>query len=174
MIAEKKSTTLSIDHKNLYDRIIEMKRNMHRLEQYLRRECNFKKYNNLLEEHVILISEKLGVVMKAMEIVACRQLGKTGMVIVKLLNRKHTQNVMEEKTKLRGINIYDDDITGSNGSNNKRKSLCAYYRKLYDMGKDLNNEGLINYFWIANGTIKIRESNRSKPILTTHESDLQF
>ena len=127
--------------------------------------------NNLLEEHVILISEKLGVVMKTMEIVACRQLGKTGMVIVKLLNRKHTQNVMEEKTKLRGINIYDDDITGSN---NKRKNLCAYYSRLYDMGKDLNNEGLIDYFWIANGTIKIRESNRSKPISTTHESDLQF
>ena len=62
---------------------------------------------------------------------------------------------MEEKTKLRGINIYDDDITGSN---NKRKSLCACYRKLYDMGKDLNNEGFIDYFWIANGTIKIRES----------------
>ena len=109
--------------------------------------------------------------MKTMEIVACRQLGKTGMVIVKLLNRKHTQNVMEEKTKLRGINIYDDDITGSD---NKRKSLCAYYSRLYDMGKDLNNEGLIDYFWIANGTIKIRESNRSKPISTTHESDLQF
>ena len=45
MIAGKNSTTLSINYKNSYDRIIEMKRNMHRLEQYLHRECNFKKYN---------------------------------------------------------------------------------------------------------------------------------
>ena len=37
MTAGKTSTTLSMNHKN--DRIIEMKRNMHRLEQYSRREC---------------------------------------------------------------------------------------------------------------------------------------
>ena len=42
------------------------------------------------------------------------------------------------------------------------------------MVKDLNNEGLIDYFWIANGTIKIREFTQSKPISITHESDLQF
>ena len=37
MTAAKTSKTLSMNHKN--DRIIEMKRNMHRLEQYSRREC---------------------------------------------------------------------------------------------------------------------------------------
>ena len=31
--------TLSINHKKLKDRVIEMERNMHRLEQYSRREC---------------------------------------------------------------------------------------------------------------------------------------
>ena len=42
------------------------------------------------------------------------------------------------------------------------------------MVKDLNNEGLIDSFRIANGTIKIKESSQSEPILVTHESDLQF
>ena len=43
----------------------------------------------------------------------------------------------------------------------------------YGMVKDLNNEGVTDSFWIANGT-KNWESNRSKPIAITHESDLQF
>ena len=42
------------------------------------------------------------------------------------------------------------------------------------MVKDLNNESLIDSFWITNGTIKIRESSQSKPISITHESDLHF
>ena len=39
VIAEKTSTTLSMHHKNLNEKIIEMEGNMHRLEQYSRREC---------------------------------------------------------------------------------------------------------------------------------------
>ena len=138
MIAEKTSTTLSINHKKLNDRIIEMERNMHRLEQYSRRECieiagiPSSITNDLPEEHVILIFEKLGVVMEAMDIVACHRLGETGRVIVKLLNRKDAQNVLEEKHKLRSINLYNDANTDTN---NKRKifinqSLWPYYRKL--------------------------------------------
>ena len=114
--------------------------------------------------------------MEAMDIVACHRLGKTGRDIVKLLNRREAQNVLEEKHRLRSINLYDDADTDTN---NKRKifinqSLCPYYKKLYGMVKDLNNEGLIDSFWIANGTIKITESSRSKPISITHEPDLQF
>ena len=39
VIAEKTSATLSMHHKNLNDKIIEMEGNMHRLEQYSHREC---------------------------------------------------------------------------------------------------------------------------------------
>ena len=35
--------------------------------------------------------------MEAMDIVACHRLEETGRVIVKLLNRKDAQNVLEEK-----------------------------------------------------------------------------
>ena len=76
MIAEKTSTTLSINHKILSNRIIEMDRNIHRLEQYSRRECSeiaeipSSITNDILEEHVILILEELGEVMEAMNTVA--------------------------------------------------------------------------------------------------------
>ena len=42
------------------------------------------------------------------------------------------------------------------------------------MVKDLYNESLIDSFWIANRTMKIRESSQSKPISITQEFDLQF
>ena len=79
-----------------------MERNMHRLEQYSRRECTEitgvpnSITNDLLEEHVYLIFEKLGVVMEPMDIVACHRLGETGRVIIKLQKRKVVQNALRE------------------------------------------------------------------------------
>ena len=75
MTVEKTSTTLSMNHKKLNDRIIEMERNMHKLEQYSHCECIKiacilnSITNDLLEEPFILISDKLGVVIEAMDIV---------------------------------------------------------------------------------------------------------
>ena len=91
--------------------------------------------------------------MEAMGLVTYHRLGETGRVIVKLLNKKDAQNVLEEKRKLRSINLYDDDNTDTN---NKRKifidqNFCPYYRKFYGMVKGLKNEGLINSFWISKG-----------------------
>ena len=65
MIAEKTLTRISINHKKLNDRIIEMERNMHRLQQYgeygeIARIPN-SITNDLLEEHAILIFEKLNI-----------------------------------------------------------------------------------------------------------------
>ena len=113
--------------------------------------------------------------MEAMGILACHRLGKTGSVIVKLLNRKCIQNVLNKKPKLRSINLYDNNTN----TTNKRKifinqSLWLYYRKLYGMVKDLNNEGLIDSFWITNRITKIKESSQSKPISITHESIFRF
>ena len=135
MVAEKSSTTLSISHKKFNGIVIEMERNMHRLEQYSHQEyieiagVPNSITNNLLEEHNILIFKKLGVVMEPMDIIACHRLGETGRVIVKLLNRKDAQNVLKEKHKSRSINIYDDNTD----TNNKRKifinqSLWPNYR----------------------------------------------
>ena len=91
--------------------------------------------------------------MEALDIVACHRLGENCRIIVKLLNKKNAQNVLGEKHKLRSINLYDDNNIDTN---NRRKifinqSLCPYYRKLYGMVKDLNNERLINFFGLQMG-----------------------
>ena len=52
--------------------------------------------------------------MEAMDIVACQRLGETGKIIIKLLNRKDAQNVLQGKHKLRSISLYDDDNTDTN------------------------------------------------------------
>ena len=55
---------------------------MHWMEQYSRREyieivgIPSSITNDLLEEHVLLIFEKLGVVLETMDIVACHRMGK--------------------------------------------------------------------------------------------------
>ena len=65
MIVEKTLTTLSINHKKLNDRVIEIGGNMHRLKQYTCCECikiagvPNSITNNLLKEHIILIFKKL-------------------------------------------------------------------------------------------------------------------
>ena len=57
-----------MNYKNINEKVIEMERNMHWMEQYSRRECieivgiPSSITNDLLEEHVLLIFEKLGVV----------------------------------------------------------------------------------------------------------------
>ena len=91
--AEKTSLTISTNYKNINEKVIEMERNLHSLEQYSRREdieiagILGSITNDLLEEHVLLVFEKLDVVLEAMDIVACHRLGKTNRVIVKPLNR---------------------------------------------------------------------------------------
>ena len=75
-VAEKISLTLSTNYKNMNEKVIEMERNMHRLEQYSCPKCieiagiPSSITNDLLDEHILLIFEKLGVVLEAMDIVA--------------------------------------------------------------------------------------------------------
>ena len=121
-IAEKASLNLSTNYQNINDKLIEMERNMHRLEQYSRRECieiagiPSSITNNLLEEHVLLIFEKFDVVLEAMDIVACHRLGKTNRVIVKLLNRKDSQYILGKKYKLRNIALCNHEESENSNS----------------------------------------------------------
>ena len=64
-----------------------MERNMYRLEQYSCCECieiagvPNSITNDLLEEHIILIFIKLGVIMEQMDIVTCHRLAETDRVL---------------------------------------------------------------------------------------------
>lgn len=74
LVAEKTSLTLSTNYKNINEKLIEMERKMHRMEQYSRCECieitgiPSSVTNYLLEKHDLLILEKLGVVLETMDI----------------------------------------------------------------------------------------------------------
>ena len=107
-LSEKTSLTLFTNYKIINEKAIEMERNMHRMEQYSRWECIeivgilISITNNLLEEHVLLFFEVGVVFFEAwcgigdMDIVARHRLGKTNSVIVKLLNRKDSQYILEK------------------------------------------------------------------------------
>ena len=124
-VAGKASLTLSANYKNMNEKVIEMERNMHRLEQYCHRVCKEVEgipssiTNDLLEEHVLLIFEKLHVALEEMDIVACHRLVKKNRIIVKILNRKYSQCILEEKYKLRNVVLYDHDK--SDNSNRSRR-----------------------------------------------------
>ena len=177
-VTEKTSLTLSTNFKNINEKVIEMQR----MKQCCRREfmeivgISSSITNDLLEEYVLLILEKLGGVLETMDIAACHRLGKTKRVIVTLLNRKDSKDILEKKHEFRNIALYNDD--GSKNSNSRKifinHCFCQYYRRAYGLVKGLSNEGLIDSFGIFNGTIKIRESSQSKPFSITHEYDLQF
>ena len=44
---------------------------------------------------------------------------------------------------------------------------------LYGKIKELAREGLVDSFWISNGTIKIKELSKSQPVSVTHLIDLE-
>ena len=65
------------------------------------------------------------------------------------------------------------------GLSRKRKifvsqNLCSYYRYLYGLVKEKKVEGLIFYFWVFNGTIRMRELQDSRVINITHDSDILY
>ena len=101
--------------------------------------------NDLLEEHVLLIFTK-----------TCHRLGSTDRTIVKLSNREDAVKLLENKNKLKYVDLYEnsseqnynknrssDQVSASeqvkdrkNFSNKKTKlflnqSLCPCYRMLY-------------------------------------------
>ena len=93
-VAENASTLLAKNHHKNSEKIINLERDLHKMEQYSRRECieiagiPLSITNDLLEEHVPLIFSKIGVNIDEFDIVACQRLGTTDTTIVKLLNRK--------------------------------------------------------------------------------------
>ena len=142
LVAEKTLLTISMNYKNINEKVIEMERNMQRLEQYSCCECIETAgilssiTNDLLEEYILLIFEKLDV-LGVMDIVACHGLGETNRVIVKLLNHKDSQYILEKKYKLRNIMLHNHNE--SENSNSRKifinQSLCPYWGILQNANK---------------------------------------
>ena len=180
-------------------KLVELERQHHKLEQYSRREClDFSGIPSSvapkdLENFILRLLQNVGIDLDESRIVACHRLGKTDRTIVKFLNKKDAENVYSNQKKLKDVDIsclLSDDIqdrnditTGSQndwregGLSRKRKifisqKLCPNYRYLYGLVKEKKAEGLIFYFWVFNGTIRMRELQDSRVINITHESDI--
>ena len=144
-----------------------------------------------LENFILRLLQEIGINLDKSRIVACHRLGKTDRMIVKFLNRKDAENVYSNKKKLKDVDIFSNDdmqgridmTTGSQndwregGLSRKRKifvsqNLCPYYRYLYGLVKEKKAEGLIFYFWVFNGTIRMRELQDSRVINIIHESHI--
>ena len=199
-VAQNASKILQEAFKTTSSKLAELEKQHHKLEQYARREClDFSGIPNsvapkYLENFILSLLQEIGINLDKSCIVACHRLGKTDRTIVKFLNRKDAENVYSNKKKLEDVDIYcllsDDDIQGRNvmitGSQNdwreeglpgKRKIFvsqnpCPYYRYLYGFVKEKKAEGLIFYFWVFTGTIRMRELQDSRVINITHESDI--
>ena len=197
-MAQNASKILQEAFKTTSSKLIELERQHHKLEQYTRREClDFSGIPNSvapkdLENFILGLLQEIGINLDKSHIAACHRLGKTDRTIVEFLNQKNVENVYSNKKELKDVisRLFSDNMQGRNnittGSQNdwreeglprKRKifvsqNLCPYYRYLYGLVKEKKAEGLIFYFWVFNGTIRMRELQDSRVINITHESDI--
>ena len=198
-VAQSASKALQETFNTTSSKLAELERQHHKLEQYSRREClDFSGIPGSvapkdIESFILRLLQKIVIDLDKSQTVACHRLGKTDGTIVKFINRKDAENLYSNKRKLEDVDIsclLSDGIqdrngitTGSQndwregGLSRKRKNfishnLCPYFRYLYGLVKEKKTEGLIFYFWVFNGTIRMRELQDSRVINITHESHI--
>ena len=145
-IVEKKVNTL------LQKRVIELEKSQTKAKQYSRRNnveisgIPHEILDNNLEDKVIDIYKDAGIEIGHMDIEGCHRLplsrnnaGGTKRVIVKFVNRKHSEDVLLLKK-----------IISSRSKVFISNSLCPYYRYLWDKCKELQRRGIFSQvFFLA-------------------------
>ena len=127
---------------------------------------NKVKYESL-EESVVGIFDKLGCSIDADRIVTCHQVSKNNnTVTVKFTRRKDYQKVWNKKKELKNHKMEDFGLPGQ-GKIFINISLCPYYMMLWSKSKKLLTLGKINSFYISNGTVRIKTSENSSPLITS-------
>ena len=127
--------------------------------------------DNTLEEKVIQVFEKVGCNIDSNNIEAYHRITKKNdRVIVKFSRRKDCQRVLSVKKNLQKLKMEGIGFTGENKVSINH-SLCPYYRVLWSKSKVLLNMGKINRLMVSHGTLKVKSSEISAPISTTHADD---
>ena len=127
--------------------------------------------DNILEEKLIQDFKKFGCNIDSSYIEVSHRITKNNdRVIVKFSGRKDCQRLLSIKKNLQKLKM---EITGVTGDNKVfiDHSLCPYYRVLWPKSKVLLNMGKINRLMVSNGTVKVKISEISAPILITHADD---
>ena len=127
--------------------------------------------DNILEEKVIQVFKKFDPKIDSSYIEACHRITKKNdRIIVKFSRRKDCQRVLSIKKNLQKLKMEDIGLTGDNKIFINH-SLCPYCRVLWSKSKVLLNMGKINSLMVSNGTVKVKISETSAPISTTHADD---
>ena len=98
-ISENTSKVLQEAFQKTKNKIVELERNQHQLEQYSRREClDFSGIPNALppkelESFGIHALEEIGIMLIKFQITACHRLGRSERTIVNFVNRKDDENI---------------------------------------------------------------------------------
>ena len=120
--------------------------------------------DNILEEKVIQVFEKVGCNIDSSNIEACHRITKKNdRVIVKFSRRKDCQRVLSVKKNLQKLKMEDIGLTGDNKVFINH-SVCPYYRLLWSKSKVLLHMGKINRLIVSKGTVKVKISEISAPI----------
>ena len=163
----------------LSSRLVDIERQCWANTQYFRRECldivgipNEVKEESL-EQSVVGIFDKLGCSIDADRIVTCHQVSKNNnTVTVKFTRSKDYQKVWNKKKELKNHKMEDFGLPGQ-GKIFINISLCPYYMTLWSKSKKLLTLGKINSFYTSDGTIRIKISENSSPlIISLPDTDL--
>ena len=153
---EKKVNTL------LQKRVIELEKSQTKAKQYSRRNnveisgIPHEILDNNLKDKVISICKDAGTEIGHMDIEGChrsplsrKNAGRTKRVIIKFVNRKHSEDVV----RLKKIISSCSKVCSSN-------SLCPYYRYLWGKCKDFQRRDIFNQVFCLGGfvTIKVSEN----------------
>ena len=145
--------------------------------QYSRREClevvgiPRSVDDNILEEKVIQVFEKIGCNIDSSNTEAYHRITKKNdKAVVKFSRKKDCQRVLLVKKNLQKLKMEDIGLTGDNKVFINH-SLCPYYRVLWSKSKVLLNMGKIIRLMVSNGTVKAKISEISAPMSITHADD---
>ena len=126
--------------------------------------------DNNLEDKVIDICKDASIEIGHMDLEGCHQLplsrnnvGSSIHVIVKFVNRKHSEDVL----RLKKIISSHSKVLISN-------SLCPYYCYLWCKCKDLQQRGIFNQVFCLGAVATIKVSENGPLVKIYHENDLKF
>ena len=165
----------------LSQRLVSMARQCCANSQYSRREClelvsvPRSVSDGDLEEKVLKIFENIGCPIEGNSIEVCHQINKkkNERIIVKFSHWKDCQNILNAKKELRKLDMKDIGFPEDNPIS-VNQSLCTHYWVLWSKAKRLHSLKGINSFYVSRGTIKIKISENSLPLLITHVKDFTF
>ena len=126
---------------------------------------------DVLEEKVCGIFHEHGVEIGQRDIQACHRI-KNNRTIIKLSNRKDCLQVLRAKKRLKDL----DGTTLNLRSDSKifiNKSLCGYYRGLWNKCKRLKGDKKIHQFYTKNGIIRLKLVENGSLKTITHVNDLK-